>query len=33
MVIADFVKTDGFETVGLLETETVGTGGKELPDS
>ena len=30
MVIADFVKTDGFETVGLLETETVGAGGKEL---
>ena len=30
VVVADFVKTDGFETVGLLETETVGAGGKEL---
>ena len=30
VVVTDFVKTDGFETVGLLETETVGAGGKEL---
>jgi hypothetical protein len=30
VVVADFVKPDGFNAVGFLVAETVGTGGKEL---